>query len=110
MKIFKKKTIVITVILLAVAGVVWLVFFRKGDDSSLGEKAGVEEKHTIEKGLALWCGCGRNICTDCWDRHTLEKNCAGELCGSRDCQGTGMSTIRRMNGKLICSNCLKRQF
>jgi len=53
MKIFKKKTIVITVILLAVAGVVWLVFFRKGDDSSLGEKAGVEEKHTIEKGLLM---------------------------------------------------------
>ena len=53
MKIFKKKNIIFTIIMLAIAGIVWLVFFRKGDDADLSNDGGVDEKHIVEKGALM---------------------------------------------------------
>jgi RND family efflux transporter MFP subunit len=51
MKIFKKKTIVITVILLAVTGSAWLLFFRDGDNAGPDEYPEINQQYTVEKGF-----------------------------------------------------------
>lgn len=50
MKIFKKKTVIITIILLAVVGSAWLLFFRDGDNANPEGNPEADQKYTVEKG------------------------------------------------------------
>jgi multidrug resistance efflux pump len=51
MKIFKKKTVIITAVILVVIGGTWLLFFRNGDNGNPDGIPESEQKYTVTKGF-----------------------------------------------------------